>query len=172
MAPIHQSQLKHLLNFDPMTRTFTWKNPTSRRVRSGDIAGFEVAPGVTWIKICGVAYPADRLANLYEFNDWYAPRQPRNHDLTASAAPCDISDPHAVKHAQELAEAYRQRLLARTAARTKYKTELTRIEWEYLDMVKYLKQSERLVRKEREQHNFQALNKPSPHENPHPLPLA
>jgi hypothetical protein len=158
VTTLDQSQLRHFLDFDPKTQIFTWKNPPGRRVRPGDPAGYEVSPGVFWIKICGQAYPARRLAHLYQFGHWDASRQPRGPNLTLSIPPHDPSDPHAVKHAEELTEAQRQRLLARTAARTAYRNELTRIEGEYLDTVKYLKQANKIISQGREKSNLDKLN--------------
>lgn len=152
--PFTRSDLRHVLNYDEKTGIFTWKNPSSRRVKVGDVAGTIVSGGVTQIGLFGHIYPAKRLAEFYlSDKDWDAARA-RNE-----AKP--EADPVQHAHLAELAECKRKRSLARTAARTAYRTELTRIEWEYLDLVKYLKQSERLLRKEREQHNFEALNKPS-----------
>ena len=169
MFPFTRSDLRHVLNYDEKTGLFTWKNPSSRRVKVGDVAGTVVSGGVTQIGIFGRIYSSKRLAKFYlSDNDWDAAKA----DAKARNEAKPEANPVLHAHLAELAECKRKRALARTAARTAYRSELTRIEWEYLNMVKYLKQSERLVRKEREQHNFEALNKSSPHENPPPLPLA
>ena len=36
---ITHERLLYLLNYDPTTGNLTWKNPTSNRVKTGDIAG-------------------------------------------------------------------------------------------------------------------------------------
>jgi len=156
--PFTRSDLRYALNYDEKTGLFAWKNPSSRRVKVGDVAGTIVSGGVTQIGFFGRIYSAKRLAKFYlsdnEGDTAKADAKARNE-----AKP--EADPAQHAHLAELAECKRKRSLARTAARTAYRTELTRIEGEYLDMVKYLKQSERLLRKEREQHNFEALNKPA-----------
>ncbi len=65
MSKLTQEELKELLNYDPLTGVFVWKNIDSNRVKVGDIAGHKESNGYIRIKIMGKNYLAHRLAWLY-----------------------------------------------------------------------------------------------------------
>lgn len=70
-ARLTQKRLLQLLDFDQETGTFTWKAPTSRRVRAGDVAGCKhKRDGRIYIGIDGRLYKAHRLAWLYVHGVW------------------------------------------------------------------------------------------------------
>lgn len=60
-----QAQLKHLLNYDPETGVFTWKNPKSTKMKPGQRAGNLHHKGYIRIKINGQEYWAHQLAVIY-----------------------------------------------------------------------------------------------------------
>jgi HNH endonuclease len=62
---ITQNVLKNLLNYDPKTGIFVWKNNLSNRIKIGDIAGSIRKDGYITIRIDGKAYLAHRLAYFY-----------------------------------------------------------------------------------------------------------
>lgn len=66
---IDQKQLKELLHYCPLSGDFTWKYPTSFRVKSGDVAGYIHSNGLgksyVQIRIYKVKYYAHQLAFLY-----------------------------------------------------------------------------------------------------------
>lgn len=64
--------VKHLLNYDPETGVFTHRNPLSRRVKAGDIAGSLNAKGQRLIVVNGKQYKAHLLAHLYMLGEWPA----------------------------------------------------------------------------------------------------
>lgn len=63
-------RLKQLLDYDPLTGVFIWKETRNNRVRSGMRAGCFVSTEVRlyeYIRIDGVTHPAHRLAWLYMY---------------------------------------------------------------------------------------------------------
>ena len=59
------TRLKHLLEYSYTTGLFTWKNPSSNRVKVGQIAGAKDAYGYVVIRLDSILYKAHRLAWLY-----------------------------------------------------------------------------------------------------------
>lgn len=53
---------KHLVSYDPETGLFHWKNPTSRRVRAGGVAGSLMSNGYVNIRLDRFQVLAHRLA--------------------------------------------------------------------------------------------------------------
>lgn len=72
MAPptFTKEYLQHLLHYDPLTGIWTWVNPRSTKIRSGDIAGNIQPKGYRYIKIDGRSYIASRLAFFYMEGTW------------------------------------------------------------------------------------------------------
>ena len=67
-----QSRLKYLLDYNPDTGIFIWKNPTSRRVKKGDLAGnINKDSGYLMIGIDGTVRRAHRLAIKYMLDEEY-----------------------------------------------------------------------------------------------------
>jgi len=60
-----QKQLKEILNYDPVSGIFTWKNANGSAVYAGDVAGCVTVNGYIAIKINGKSHQAHRLAFLY-----------------------------------------------------------------------------------------------------------
>lgn len=69
-AIISHDRLLHLLDYNPHSGFFTWKNPTARRVKIGGRAGSMVRAGYIQIKIDGRFYYAHRLAWFYVRRGW------------------------------------------------------------------------------------------------------
>ena len=61
-----QSRLKELLCYESGTGVFTWLNPTSNRVKPGDVAGKSLVRGYQTLSVDGKRYYLHRLAWLYE----------------------------------------------------------------------------------------------------------
>lgn len=72
MAPptFTREYLQHLLHYDPLTGVWTWVNPRSTKIRSGDVAGTIQAKGYRYIKIDGRSYITARLAFFYIEGLW------------------------------------------------------------------------------------------------------
>jgi len=72
MGKINQDRLQELLHYNPIVGVFTWIDPTSNKVKVGDIAGCDNGKGYVKIQIKGCRFYAHRLAWLYmtgEFPD-------------------------------------------------------------------------------------------------------
>lgn len=67
--PLTQKELKELLDYDPNTGIFTWKTPTSKRIKKGTRAGND-SHGTISITINKKHYRANRLAWLYMTGEW------------------------------------------------------------------------------------------------------
>lgn len=64
------ARLRRLLYYDPATGVFTWRNPTSARVKAGRVAGSLHKSGYLQIGIDKKLYFAQRLAWLYVKGRW------------------------------------------------------------------------------------------------------
>lgn len=62
--PVTQDVLKRILEYDPLTGLFTWKEKIADKVTVGDVAG-TLKEGYVIIRIYGKQYRAHRLAFLY-----------------------------------------------------------------------------------------------------------
>src|SRR6185437_3810498 len=70
MANPTQERLRELFSFDPEVGVFVWKNPTSRRIKRGSVAGYtRPNEGYVRIKVDGKLYYAHRLAWVYMFGE-------------------------------------------------------------------------------------------------------
>ena len=65
-----QEELKGLLNYNPETGIFTWKNPPSNTVKRDQIAGCVHIHGYRLIRVRGVLHRASRLAWFYSYGQW------------------------------------------------------------------------------------------------------
>lgn len=65
MKKITQKRLKELLDYDPLTGTFTWRVKASWRIKIGDVAGSENDRGYIKIAIAYRDYRAHHLAWMY-----------------------------------------------------------------------------------------------------------
>lgn len=65
MKTLTQAELKHVLNFDPATGLWTWRNPPGKRLKPGAEAGCLNVDGKWQIGFGGVRYLASKLAALY-----------------------------------------------------------------------------------------------------------
>lgn len=60
----------HAFDYSPKTGVFTWRNPQSRRVKAGDVAGTVDTKGYRKIKLGGQRLAAHRLAWLLAYGEW------------------------------------------------------------------------------------------------------
>lgn len=60
-----QERLRYLLDYDPESGLFSWKNPQSKRCKVGQVAGSVDGGGYVQISIDGKRYKAHRLAHLH-----------------------------------------------------------------------------------------------------------
>jgi hypothetical protein len=67
-----QEALKHILDYNPDTGLFVWKNPTGGRAKRNAIAGKTNSHGYRSIKINKKDYLAHRLAWFYVHGKWPA----------------------------------------------------------------------------------------------------
>lgn len=70
MKRISHQDLLHILDYDKMTGIFTWKNPLSRRVKRGMVAGSSHSKGYVSIRVQGVLYFGHVLAWFYVYKVW------------------------------------------------------------------------------------------------------
>ena len=73
-------RLRAVLQYEPYSEVFTWREPTNWRIRSGDLAGSPDYKGYLCIKINKRLYKAHRLAWLYMTGTW--PRGQIDHKNT------------------------------------------------------------------------------------------
>lgn len=69
--------LMHALKYNRRTGVFTWRNPTSRKVKRGDVAGTLHSKGYWIITVRGKAFLAHRLAWAFCHGRW--PSQDVDH---------------------------------------------------------------------------------------------
>lgn len=77
---ITQHRLKQLLDYDPETGVFRWRELAHNRVhcvKIGDVAGGLNAHGYVMVAVDGKKYPAHRLAWLYVHGHW--PKEQIDH---------------------------------------------------------------------------------------------
>lgn len=67
---IDYKRLQYLLDCDYKTGIFTWKNPTSIRVKKGQVAGSINKRGYVEIRLDKKLYYGHRLVWLYFFEEW------------------------------------------------------------------------------------------------------
>lgn len=65
-----RDRLKQLLDYQPTTGIFVWKQPLGTRAKAGAVAGGHDAYGMWKISLDGRIYPAHYLAWLYVHNEW------------------------------------------------------------------------------------------------------
>lgn len=71
-------RLRHVLDYNGETGTFTWKNPASRGRKPGQVAGGKPHPnGYLYIRVDSENYRAHRLAWFYVHGEW--PKQEIDH---------------------------------------------------------------------------------------------
>jgi len=72
VAPLTPHRLREHLHYDPKTGIWTWVNPTARRVRVGDGAGWLSHKGDKYLTVNmgGIRYPAHRLAWFWMTSEW------------------------------------------------------------------------------------------------------
>jgi len=63
-----QSELKELLDYNPDTGLFVWKQNKSKKIKAGTLAGSIKDSGYLRIKINNKIYPAHRLAWIYMYD--------------------------------------------------------------------------------------------------------
>lgn len=68
--PITQERLKQVLHYDPGTGIFTWKVPSGRRVKAGQVAGSPTYKGYVRIMVDNCSKRAHNLAWLYVYGEW------------------------------------------------------------------------------------------------------
>ena len=68
--PLSQNRVRHLLDYDPVTGTLIWKNPTSARVAEGGQAGVLASNGRRYVNIDNKRYLAHRLIWFYTHGQW------------------------------------------------------------------------------------------------------
>ena len=68
---LNQDTLRHLLDYDPETGIWTWRNPLPRsKMWPGDLAGRITSHGRRQIRIASGFYYSARLAWLYMTGEW------------------------------------------------------------------------------------------------------
>jgi hypothetical protein len=67
---VTQSRLKELLDYNPSTGVFTWRNNRRPGIKKGDVAGSVNDSGYLLIGVEGFQYRAHRLAWLYMTGFW------------------------------------------------------------------------------------------------------
>ena len=78
MIDLTQEILQHILNYDPETGIWTWRNPLPRsKVKPGDQAGRITTGGRRQLRIASGFYYSARLACLYMTGDW--PKEQMDH---------------------------------------------------------------------------------------------
>lgn len=78
--------LLDVLDYNPETGEFTWKNPSSYQMHSGDKAGTLNASGYVFICINGIRYKAHRLAWFYHYGEWPSDEMPQIDHINGNRA--------------------------------------------------------------------------------------
>jgi hypothetical protein len=72
MEQLTADRLRELLEYDPETGVFRWKEARAPNAKAGDEAGFIHRDGYRYIRIGQRQYAAHRLAWLYVTGEWPA----------------------------------------------------------------------------------------------------
>lgn len=70
MAQLTHARLHEALEYDASTGVFTWRVPTSKKFKPGDVAGTEMDTGYCVIVLDGKRHRAHRLAWFYVNGVW------------------------------------------------------------------------------------------------------
>jgi hypothetical protein len=70
---MNADRLRELLDYEPGSGIFRWRQRVARCVRVGDVAGYVHPSGYVFIKVDGTSYPAHRLAWLHVHGRWPNP---------------------------------------------------------------------------------------------------
>ena len=70
MTQLTKERLHFVLHYDPAAGVFTWLNPTSNRVRRGQLAGNSTGHVYSRIRVDGQLYYGHRLAVFYMTGEW------------------------------------------------------------------------------------------------------
>ena len=70
MTSEFQALLKRVIEYDPATGVFRWKDPGANRMKLGDVAGTVRTDGYCLVCIAGTTFLAHRLAWIYSFGHW------------------------------------------------------------------------------------------------------
>jgi hypothetical protein len=70
VSDLDHSALRALLDYDPDTGVFTWRNPRTYWHKVGDVAGSVNGRGYRILGICGRYYAEHRLAWFYVHGAW------------------------------------------------------------------------------------------------------
>ena len=86
------SRVLYLLNYDASTGIFTWRNPASNRMKSGDVAGTPNDLGYVYIAVDSKKHRAHRLAWFYVHGTWPAGELDHKNRVRADNRIANLAD--------------------------------------------------------------------------------
>lgn len=123
---LSQSRLKELLHYNPKTGVFTRRIATSRRVKSGDIAGSKNGDGYILIMVDSKRHLAHRLAWLYMHGVWPTDQIDHINGDRADNRRCNLREATRAENAQNTIARPNNKVgyLGVTKDRSKYKAQI------------------------------------------------
>ncbi len=97
---IDVATVRDMLDFDPETGEFAWRNPIGTKVKAGQRAGNRRHDGYWRIRVCGELHLSHRLAWLHAYGVWPTKHIDHINGDTSDNRLCNLRDASRAENAQ------------------------------------------------------------------------